>query len=114
MVLKLHLPEHGPKIIGGKLIPPGTFYEEGEADLVTTTNNQAWSHVPFLSPPSGLSGGSQKSVVTDVPAYDDITVSQMKEELDAMGVDYSAHTKDKATLYAFYVEVKKSSGNDAE
>lgn len=112
--LKFNPVEGTTIIVKGRIVPPGTFYDAPDGDQEPQTMGELqFVRRPFISPPEGLIGEEGKGI-QNIPAYDDITVSQMKVEFDAMGVDYSAHTKDKAAMYAFYVEVKKASGNNAE
>jgi hypothetical protein len=88
-------------LVGGRLVPPGTFYNAPEESFVTTDNPGG----------EGIIGG-----IATVPEYDKITAAAMKEQLTAWEVDFSDHEKDKRTLYDFYVSelVKRDDAGTAD
>lgn len=108
---KFHPPESEPIIVNGRIVQPGSFYAppKGHLEFVTTddASKEQTIRQPFLTPPSDLSagsGGHGSQSTFKLPAYDSVTVNEMKTQLEAWGVDYSEYDKDKPTLYAFYVE----------
>jgi len=74
-----------------RLIPVGGFYEAADEPVPTEV----------------VSDDSDKDGKWQPPAYDDITVLEMKKLLEEGGVDYSGHDQNKQTLYAFFVEEAK-------
>ncbi|ASS75776.1 hypothetical protein CIG75_12790 [Tumebacillus algifaecis] len=108
---KFHPPGSDPIIVNGLIVQPGSFYAppKGHIEIVTTDNaaKEQTIRPPFLSSPTGLSVGGEghdSQPTFKPPAYDSVTVNEMKTQLEAWGVDYSEQDKDKPTLYAFYVE----------
>lgn len=87
-----------PLIVDGRHVPPGTFYEDG-------TNGQAGKEEETFAPIEGLP--------PFIPEEKDVTVAVMKAQLEEWGIDYSDHTKDKPTLYAFFAEEVKKHGTGA-
>ncbi|MEF7566005.1 hypothetical protein V4V35_23730 [Bacillus infantis] len=88
-------------LIGGRLVPPGTFYNAPEESFITTDNP---------------SGETLINGISEIPEYDKITAAAMKEQLTAWEVDFSDHDKDKRTLYDFYVSelVKRDDAGSAD
>lgn len=85
-----------PLIVDGRHVPPGTFYEDGE---------DAVKEESVLEPIQGTP--------VFVPEEKDVTVAEMKAQLEAWGIDFSGHVKDKPTLYAFFAEEVKKHGDAA-
>lgn len=88
---KFHPPGSKPIIVKGRIVQPGSFYEPSRAEVAGEGTRQPTDYEP--------------------PGYDDITVNEMKTQLDEWSVDYSDHDKDKSTLYAFFVEEAKRHAN---
>ncbi|MFD0682381.1 MULTISPECIES: hypothetical protein [unclassified Paenibacillus] len=91
MVMKLNNTGK-PIFVEGRLIAAGTFYDaKEEVEFVTT-------------------GNPINENIFEIPKLEDITVPQIKEKFEEWGVDFSTGGKEKAVVYAVFVEEAKRRG----